>query len=235
MAVAFVTTAGAINNNTEVQSVTIPLALTVNQMVVVFVAVRSSDGTVATVTDTFGDVFTQRASIVAHKEFDYASDQYDKSPLNTDWVECECWTVKAGGTSTSITVTTTAMVKFDVEVLVYTSGSGLFGTATSTSYKSVSSPSVVLATNATSSFVVAGFASPNGLNQAASTGTLRCQETGGTPNSVVALACADNTGANPCTVALTTTNTTVLFGEASGQITIPVPSPYAVCAVEIKA
>lgn len=235
MSVAFVTTAGAVNTNTEVTSVTVPLALTVNQMVVVFVAIRSQDATVASVTNTNLDVFTQRASILSKKEFDYPSDEYDKKPLFTDHVWLECWTVKAGGTSTSITVNINGNAKFDVEALVYTSGSGNFGVATSAAFGSSSAPTVSLTTIATTSYVVAGFAAPNGLNQTATTGTLRCQETGGTANSVVELACADATGATPQAVTLAPSNTTTLFGEAAGQISIGVPSSYSVCAVEIKA
>lgn len=235
MSVAFVTSAGAVNPNTEVQTLTIPLAVTINQMVVVFVAVRAEDANVSSVVDTNGDAFTQRASILSHKEFDYASDQFDKNPLNTEWVWLECWTVKAGGTSTSITVTVNGNAKFDVEALVYTSGSGNFGVATSVASKSTSAPTISLTPTATSSYIVAGFASPNGLNLAATTGTLRCQESTGTPYSVVSLACADATGATPQAVTLAPTNTQVLFGEAGGQVTIGVPSSYSVCAVEIKA
>ena len=250
MAVSAVNTASAVNVNSSVNSLVIPFASTgATQGIVVHVGIHSKMVTVASVTDSVGNVYTKQQSNYTKFEEDYVVDEYAIPPagaITHHGIEAECWTTRATtGTVANVTVTLTSGARFGVVVQGY-SGVSAIGASANVGFVSTSTPSISVTTTAANSWVSAGFASNSGLNWAASTGTLRGQIQGGTvtADAIVGVAVADNTiaGTAACTVAVQPTNTETISGDNlvnsninAIQITIPVPMTYAVCAVELKA
>lgn len=234
IAVGAVANAGAINLDPSKKTLVIPFVADIGALIVVHAGVASETQTIASVTDDGLNVYTKKAAVLA----DY-TDLYPQglvpgadNPLNDFWIEGECWVTVATGATTVLTITTTDVARFAVEIESYTGTS--FGAGLTATVVQGQAASIVFTTTASNSFVSAGFSCALAPNEAASTGTVRGQVEGANRDFAVGITTADNTKATAgaCTVAIKPTTLDFLYGE---DTFVPVPATYAVCAVEIKA
>jgi hypothetical protein len=265
MAAAFVSSTSVLNLNTAVSSATVgPLSIPSGSYAVVHVAILSAVVSVASVTDTTGNVYTQKAFQYAQfqegarpfanltdlpggeQDYGWPSDITTTADNITEGqVRAEAWTVAgSSGTLDTITVQLTASAKFIVTVAIYTSGTG-FGAAGSAALTNSSAPAVALVGAANTSLVSAGFASQSGLNQtavnvSASTTAVKSEEAGTSEAKPLSLTVTNTSSTSTTfTPSITPTNTQStdisISSGTENAVLIPVPATYAVCAVEIKA
>lgn len=246
MSIAAVSNTGAVQLDSTVSTLVIPVAITSTDAIVVHIGVASAVISVASVTNSHGDTFTRQAHVLANREVDYAQGRYFKNSILDEFIEGEVWTAVAGAAVTSITVTLTGGAKFAVEVEEYsgnnTTPATAFPHAASAVVATTSAPSIAISSATSTSFISAGFSTLFGLNQAAGTNNvLRGTETGTTgAQTGVAVTCADSLSSTTKTVALAPASTESVDGisgspgsPSAGQVTIAVPATYAVCAVEV--
>lgn len=196
MAVAFVNSSRAINLDSSVSTLTVPITLahTANQTAVVHIAVLSAVVTVLSVTDNGAvtpNTYTYQTGINAsytpgnrtfganaagfpggEGDFNWPADiQTTADQLTQGQVRGEVWTTGAGSTPTlasSLTVTLSGPAKCAVEVVVYSGGTSIAAitAANAVALANASAPTIAVTVTA-GSFLSAGFASQSCLNQAA--------------------------------------------------------------------
>lgn len=252
MAVAYSSSASALNLDSTVASLSIPFAITQHNGVVVHIGVRSAVVTVASVTDDGANAYVKVKSQLAFDTHQYQQGHYAAEAYNTGYVEGEVWASVTGTASaTKLIVTLTGGAKFAVAAEQFTGSNTTFATAFPTNASAIltktGSPSLAVTISASASFLSAGFHSASGLSiTAGASNTLRQSITGGTVqlnNGVVVQSTnVDTTGATAAVAALTVGSDESVDGisgspgsPSAGQISIAVPVTYAVCAVEVHA
>lgn len=196
MAVAFVNSSRAINLDSSVSTLVVPITLahTSNQTAVVHIAILSAGVTVLSVTDNGAvtpNTYTYQTGINASytpgnrtfggaaagfpggdSDFNWPADiQTTADQLTQGVVRGEVWTTGAGSTPTlasSLTVTLSGPAKCAVEVIVYSGGTSIAAitAANAVALASTSAPTIAVTVTA-GSFLSAGFSSQSCLNQAA--------------------------------------------------------------------
>ena len=196
MAVAFVTSTRAINLDSSVSTLVVPLTLAAvsKRVAVVHIAVLSAEVTVLSVTDNGAvtpNVYTFQAGVNAsynpgnrtfgsaatgfpggEDDFDWPADiQTTADQLTQGVVRGEVWTSPAGVTptvATQLTITLSGGAKCAVAVAVYSGGSSYAAitAANAVALPSNSAPTIAITVTA-GSFLSAGFSSQSALNQVA--------------------------------------------------------------------
>lgn len=247
MAIAAVSNNSAVQLDSTVKTLDTPVAFTNNShAVVVHIGIASEVVTVASVTNSGGDVFTKQAAITANREQDYTQGRFFKNPILNEYVRGEVWTAITGTTSTKVTVTLTDGAKFAVEVQEYSGNNATaataFPNATAVAFNFTNAPSVAISAATSTSFVSAGFSTLFGLNQAAGTNnTLRGYKSATTgAQTGASVAVADSLASTTKTVALAPVSSLSVDGVSGSpgspsatQIPVAAFATYAVCAVEV--
>jgi len=195
MAVAFVNTTRAINIDSSVSTLVVPITLahTANQTAVVHIAILSAEVTVLSVTDNGAvtpNTYTFQTGVNAsyspgnrtvanasdlpggEQDFNWPADiQTTADQLTQGVVRGEVWTTGAGSTptlATSLTITLSGGAECAAVVVVYSGGTSIAAVtaANAAALANAAAPSIALTVTA-GSFLSAGFASQSCLNQAA--------------------------------------------------------------------
>lgn len=185
-------------------SATITMTVTGGDTVVVIAAFPSAGGTVSSITDTGGSTYSQRAAV-------------------TNTVRAEIWSTGAGAAkaSTSITVNSSASVKFVVAAADY-SGVAAVG-ANGTNTGSTATPTISITTQDANNWVAAGFAGQGTATPTANTGNLR--QTGATSGQ------ASNTNVS----GTLNDNTAASAGSVTNAVSFVAGVAWAAAAVELRS
>jgi len=241
MAIAAKTFAGKVNLDSTASTLNVPFVTASGDAVVVYVAVKSANVTVLSVTDTAGNVYVKKTSGTSKNAVhDYnsniAGDTVDDLVSYDDAIDAEAWVTVASATAaSSLTVTLVSGSTCAVAVQSYTGANVAVATAfpqaAFVSLTKGSTPTNTLTGMTSTSYLSACYASCVGLNQLTPrAGTLRQEVTASSADKSITLVVVDNI--------VTGTSSTVTLAPASeidspDGISEPVPEGVAVCCVEV--